>query len=316
MVITETTMSVPGKQEFMLPLLKIAGDGQDHTVAEAMETLARQLQISDADRDILLPSGRQTRFNNRVNWAITDLRISLLLDRVGRGRFKATPRGLEVLAKNPARIDNAFLEQFDEYRAFKIKKNTTVTAAAGDADEGTDAAGPDVTPDERLDAAYKELREALADDVLDRVRSSTPKFFEHLVVDLLVAMGYGGTQASSAQVVGRSGDGGIDGVIPEDRLGLDMVYVQAKKWENAVGPDEIRKFVGSLGEQKAHKGVFITSGTFTGGARQAAERAMNAKVVLIDGEQLAQLMIDHGVGVADHKPYVVKKLDSDYFEGV
>jgi restriction system protein len=129
-------------------------------------------------------------------------------------------------------------------------------------------------------------------------------------------MGYGGTQASSAQVVGRSGDGGIDGVIPEDRLGLDMVYVQAKKWENAVGPDEIRKFVGSLGEHKAHKGVFITSGTFTGGARQAAERAMNAKVALIDGEQLAQLMIDHGVGVADHKPYVVKKLDSDYFEGV
>ncbi|MFM9995632.1 MAG: restriction endonuclease [Phycisphaerales bacterium] len=171
----------------------------------------------------------------------------------------------------------------------------------------------EATPDERLDAAYKELRETLADDLLDKVRGSSPKFFEHLVVDLLVRMGYGGINASRAQVVGKSGDGGIDGVIPEDRLGLDMVYVQAKKWEHPVGPDEIRKFVGSLGEQKAHKGVFITSGEFTSGARTAAEKA-NARVVLIDGDRLAELMIDHGVGVTDHKPYVVKKLDSDYFD--
>jgi len=148
---------------------------------------------------------------------------------------------------------------------------------------------------------------------MEKVRASTPKFFEHLVVDLLVRMGYGGTHGAAAQVVGKSGDGGIDGVIPEDRLGLDMVYIQAKKWAYSVGPDEIRKFVGSLGERKAHKGVFITSGDFTSGAVTAAERA-NARVVLIDGERLAELMIDHGVGVADYKPYVVKKLDNDYFD--
>ncbi len=308
-------MPVPGYQEFMLPILKLAGDSREHTVSEAMETLARQLQISEADRDILLPSGKQTRFYNRVIWAVTYLYKSRLVEKVGRGRFKVAPRGLEVLTKNPGRIDNAFVEQFDEFRAFKTRKSKDVPSGKGDTAENTEVAEADVTPDERLDAAYKELRETLADDLLDRVRSSSPKFFEHLVVDLLVAMGYGGPHASTAQVVGKSGDGGIDGVIPEDRLGLDMVYLQAKKWENAVGPDEIRKFVGSLGEQKAHKGVFITSGAYTSGARQAAERA-NAKVVLIDGEQLVELMIDHGVGVADHKAYVVKKLDSDYFEGV
>lgn len=308
-------MSVPGYQEFMLPLLKLAGDDQEHTVSEALETLAEQMRISPEDRETLLPSGTQTRLYNRVTWATTYLTKSLLLSKVGRGRFRITPRGQDVLKRSPARVDNAFLEQFEEYRVFKTKRAEKAWGTRKGDNGDADGAEADVTPNERLDAAYKELRETLADDLLDRVRGSSPKFFEHLVVDLLVAMGYGGSQASAAQVVGRSGDGGIDGVIPEDRLGLDMVYVQAKKWDNAVGPDEIRKFVGSLGEQKAHKGVFITSGTFTSGARQAAERA-NAKVVLIDGEQLAELMIDHGVGVADYRAYVVKKLDTDYFDGV
>lgn len=307
-------MAIPGYQDFMLPLLRIAADGQEHTVSEAMDTLAEKMNISDLDRDTLLPSGTQTRFYNRVTWAITYLTKSLLLEKPGRGRFRIAPRGQAILAKNPSRMDNAFLEQFPEYRAFKSKKNK-VAASEGMKEPTATDEEPDVTPHERLDAAYKELRETLADDLLERVRVSSAKFFEHLVVDLLVAMGYGGSQATDAKVVGKSGDGGIDGVIPEDRLGLDMVYVQAKKWADAVGPDEIRKFVGSLGEQKAHKGVFITSGTFTAGARTAADRA-NAKVVLIDGEQLAQLMIDHGVGVAVHKAYTVKKLDSDYFEGL
>ncbi len=306
-------MSVPGYQEFMLPLLQIAADDSEHTVSEAMELLANRMQISESERDELLPSGKQTRFYNRITWAITYLYKSMLLQKIDRGKFKISSRGQEILRTNPPRIDNSFLEQFEEFRAFKSKKNKKPGLASAPTETGDTEPEPDVTPDERLDAAYKELRETLADDLLDRVRSSSPKFFEHLVVDLLVAMGYGGSHASAAEVRGRSGDGGIDGVIPEDKLGLDMVYVQAKKWENAVGPDEIRKFVGSLGEQKAHKGVFITSGTFTSGAQQAAERA-NAKVVLIDGDRLAQLMIDNGVGVADHKSYVVKKLDSDYFE--
>jgi restriction system protein len=166
-----------------------------------------------------------------------------------------------------------------------------------------------------LDVAYKELRETLSDELLTRVRAGTPKFFEHLVVDLLVAMGYGGSRVDAAQVVGKSGDGGIDGVIKEDRLGLDMVYIQAKRVESDIGPGAIREFVGSLGEHKASKGVFITSGGFTSGAREAANKA-HTRIVLIDGEQLADFMIDHGVGVSDHKMYTVKKLDSDYFEGV
>ncbi len=190
-----------------------------------------------------------------------------------------------------------------------------MTANGGQITADETAEDVDATPDERLDAAYKEIRETLADDLLDRVRHGTDKFFEYLVVDLLVAMGYGGTHADRSRVVGRSGDGGIDGLIQEDRLGLDTVYVQAKKWQNPVGPDEIRKFAGSLGEQKAHKGVFIISGAFTNGARQAAEKA-NAKVVLIDGEELAELMIDHGVGVADYKLYNIRKVDTDYFDGI
>lgn len=306
-------MAVPGYQEFMLPLLKLAGDGKEHTVTEAMDELAAQFHISDADRESMLPSGTQTRFYNRVTWATTYLHKSALLEKTGRGRFKIAPRGLSVLKSNPPRINNAFLEQFDEYRAFKTKKNKKAALSDGNSEGHVEDSEPEATPDERLDAAYKELRETLADDLLDKVRASSPKFFEHLVVDLLVKMGYGGTHGAAAQVVGKAGDGGIDGVIPEDRLGLDMVYVQAKKWGNSVGPDEIRKFVGSLGEQKAHKGVFITSGEYTSGARIAAEKA-NARVVLIDGERLAELMIDHGVGVTDFKPYIVKKLDSDYFD--
>jgi restriction system protein len=308
-------MAVPGYQEFMLPLVRIASDGKDHTVHEAMDTLAQQMKISPADRDALLPSGTQTRFYNRVTWAITYLSKSLLIVKTGRGRFKIGNRGLDILKTNPPSIDNNFLEQFPEYQAFKTKKREKLI---GDSDTAAISAiekESEITPDEQLDAAYKELRGTLADELLQRVRASTPKFFEHLVVDMLVAMGYGGSRADAAQVVGKSGDGGIDGVIKEDRLGLDMVYVQAKRHENDIGPGAIREFVGSLGEHKATKGVFITSGGFTSGARDAATKA-HSRIVLIDGEQLAEYMIDHGVGVTDYKTYTVKKLDSDYFEGV
>ena len=308
-------MAIPGYQEFMLPMLKLARDGKEHTIAEMLETLAPQMGVSKEEREVMLPSGQQTRFYNRVTWAVTYLTKSILLAKIARGRFKITPRGSEVLTKNPPRIDNAFLEQFPEFQSFKTKRNIEAHSNGEQAGGNEVGADVDATPDERLDAAYKELRETLADDLLEKVRTGTDKFFEYLVVDLLVRMGYGGSQADRGRVVGKSGDGGIDGVIQEDQLGLDMVYIQAKKWQNPVGPDEIRKFVGSLGEQKAHKGVFITSGAYTNGARQAAEKA-NAKVVLIDGEQLAQLMIDHGVGVADHKTYVIKTLDGDYFDGI
>lgn len=304
-------MAIPGYQDLMLPLLQIAADGKEHTVQEAMATLAERLKLSEADREVVLASG-QTRFYNRIMWAETYLYQSALIEKTGRARFKISARGQSVLGSKPSRIDNKFLEQFPEYQAFKArKKRKLATTKGGDAD----AEDSVITPDEQLDVAYKELRETLAAELLQGVRAGTAKFFEHLVVDVLVAMGYGGSHLDAAQVVGKSGDGGIDGVIKEDRLGLDMVYVQAKRHIQDIGPGAIREFVGSLGEHKASKGVFITAGGFTSGAREAAAKA-HFRIVLIDGDQLAEYMIDHGVGVTDYKTYTVKKLDSDYFEGL
>ncbi len=263
----------------------------------------------------MLPSGTQTRLYNRVTWALTYMTKSLLLTKSGRGKFKMAPRGAEVLKKSPTRIDNAFLMQFDEFRAFKNKKKSAAQTVTLVNDEVVEDLDPSLTPLEQVEAGYRELRETLIDELLDRVRAMKPKMFEQLVVDVLVAMGYGGSQLDAAQVVGKSGDGGIDGVIKEDRLGLDMVYVQAKRHEADIGPGAIREFVGSLGEHKATKGVFITCSGFTSGAKDAAAKA-HFRIVLIDGNQLAEYMIDHGVGVTDYKAYTVKKLDSDYFEGV
>lgn len=306
-------MAIPGFQEFMLPLLRIASDGNEHSMEDARGTLAHEMNISNEDREEVLAGG-QTRFCNRVSWAVIYLNQSGLTEKTGRARFKISQRGLDVFKQHPARIDLKFLEQFPEYQVFKTRKRDKAAATSNtDAVESkTKEAG--ITPDEQLDIVYKELRETLANDLLLRVRSGTSKFFEHLVVDLLVAMGYGGSRTDAAQVVGKSGDGGIDGVIKEDRLGLDMVYVQAKRVESDIGPGVIREFVGSLGEHKANKGVFITSGGFTSGARGAASKA-HCRIVLIDGDQLAEFMIDHGVGVTDHKKYIVKKMDSDYFDG-
>lgn len=305
-------MSVPGYQEFMLPLLKIAADGKEHTVADAMKRLAEGFKISEQDQELMLPSGVQTRFYNRVTWALTYLSKSLLVEKTGRGRFRIAARGSDVLKNNPTRIDNKFLNQFPEYQTFKTKRAEKAVQTKKNSDDEIDET---ITPEERLESAHQELREALADDVLRRVRAESPKFFENLVIRLLVSMGYGGGQVDRAQVTGKSGDEGIDGVIREDRLGLDMVYVQAKKWDNTVGPGEIDKFVGSLMRKRATKGVFITSGTFTDGATRAGKEAA-VKVRLIDGEELAELMIDYNVGVAVSDTYVLKKVDSDFFEAV
>ena len=289
----------------MLPLLQIAGDGKEHLLSEVVATLAEQMKISEEERDSLLPSG-QTRVYNRVAWSMTYLSKSLLIEKTGRGRFKIAPRGVDVLKKNPVRIDDSVLSQFPEYQEFKNKPS----------DPGLDPPPPprdDDTPEERLVAAHQELRGALADDLLERVRGGSPKFFEHLVIRLLVAIGYGGGRMDRAEVTGKSGDDGIDGLIREDRLGLDMVYVQAKKWDNPVGPGEIDRFIGSLTRKKATKGVFITCGTFTDGAPRAAKEA-SVRVRLIDGDELASLMIDFNVGVAEAEKYIIKKVDADFFE--
>jgi restriction system protein len=308
-------MAIPGYQEFMLPLVKLASDGQEHKITDAIDKLADQFGIGEQERETMLPSGTQTRLYNRVTWALTYLTKSLLLVKSGRGKFKMAPRGTEQLKKGTTRIDNAFLMQFDEFRAFKNKKNSSAEAIATANNGLAEELDPSLTPLEQVEGGYRALRETLIDELLDRVRGMKPKTFEQLVVDVLVAMGYGGSQLDAAQVVGKSGDGGIDGVIKEDRLGLDMVYIQAKRHEADIGPGAIREFVGSLGEHKATKGVFITCGGFTSGAKDAAAKA-HFRIVLIDGTQLAEYMIDHGVAVTDYKTYTVKKLDSDYFEGV
>lgn len=305
-------MAIPGYQDFMLPLLKMAADGQEHKTLDAVERIADQFELTAEERELMLPSGTQTMLYNRVTWGLTYLTKSLLLEKTGRGRFRITPRGVQVLQSNPSRVDNVFLQQFEEYRSFKSKRNKPDFVDTIGPEKVGGTVADESTPDEQLDEAYKELRDTLADELLTRVRSMTPKRFEQVVVDVLVAMGYGGSRGDAAEVVGKSGDGGIDGVIKEDRLGLDMVYIQAKRYEADIGPAAIREFVGSLGEKKANKGVFITSSGFTAGAVEAAARA-HFRIVLIDGSQLAQFMIDHGVGVADYKTFVVKKLDSDYF---
>ncbi len=299
-------MAVPDFQSLMLPILKIASDGQEHTGGEVVDLLALQFRLTNDERRELLPSGRQARFDNRVAWARAHLKQAGLLENTGRGKFCITKRGLEILQGTPANLNIKFLMQFSEYaesRAASRKSNRH-------AEEGE---GLGQTPEEILESSYQTLRRDLADELLERVKNSSPKFFEGLVVDLLLAMGYGGSRADAGQAVGRSSDGGIDGIIKEDKLGLDVVYIQAKRWEGTVGRPIVQAFAGSLEGQRARKGVLITTSQFSQDARDYVTR-IEKKIVLIDGEQLAQLMIDHCIGVAEVASYIVKKADLDYFD--
>jgi restriction system protein len=298
-------MAVPDFQSMMLPLLKIAGDGQEHSFGEVLDALAMQLQLTDSDRKETLPSG-QSRFDNRVGWARTHLKKAALVESTGRGKFRITERGLEVLKSNPASIDIKFLMQFTEFVDFRNLSRQTSKP------DGEKVEGPDQTPEEALESSYQNLRQALAQELMERIKNCSPRFFEGLVVDLLVAMGYGGSRKDAGQAVGQSGDGGIDGIIKEDKLGLDVVYIQAKRWEGSIGRPVVQAFAGSLEGQRARKGVLITTSQFTQDARDYVNR-IEKKIVLIDGNQLAQLMIDHGIGVAEVANYTVKKIDLDYF---
>lgn len=304
-------MAVPPFQDFMLPFLQFIRDGEEHRITELFTHLAAVFALSDDDLKEVLPSGRETRFRNRVYWARVHLGQAKLLDATGRGRFKITRRGQELLDQHPQRIDNKLLSQFPEFVDFRG------APAKGDAVEAQPelpAENSALSPEEQLETSYQLLRRQLAQALLEQVKKSDPGFFEQLVVDLLVAMGYGGSRADAGQAIGQSGDGGIDGIIKEDRLGLDIVYLQAKRWENAVGSPEVRNFTGSLEGHGAQKGVLITTSRFTKDARDFAQRLQQKKIVLIEGEELANLMIDFGVGVSNVSTYVVKKIDPDYFE--
>lgn len=247
-------------------------------------------------------------FDNRVGWAKSYLKQAGLLEIVGRGYFKITRRGLEVLKERPQQLNTKYLMRFPEFAEFHVYKKKSV-----DVDDNLEQQTNEATPDELLSAGYKQLRETLAAELIEKIKQISPSRFEHLVLDLLLKMGYGGTQEDAGQVVGKSGDGGIDGIINEDRLGLDVIYVQAKRWEADVGRPEIQKFVGALAGNKANKGVFITSSGFTKEARNYANQ-VNQKVVLIDGVMLAELMMDYDLGVSTKDVFTVKRLDSDYFE--
>ncbi|HXX74075.1 MAG TPA: restriction endonuclease [Nitrospiraceae bacterium] len=300
-------MPIPEYQKFFLPVLKIAGDGKNHSYAEMYSSVATEFKLTEEDRAELLPSGTARKFENRVAWAITYLSKARLLDRVSRGIFRISERDAEVLKKKPVELDNKFLRQFPEFLEFA---RGTKISTKRDEDTEEDTLG---TPYETLEEAYQSLRRTLAQELLDRVRACSPQFFERLVVDLLVAIGYGGSRKDAGQAVGRSGDGGIDGIIKEDKLGLDAIYIQAKRWEATVGRPTVQEFAGSLEGHRARKGVLITTSKFSQDAKEYVGR-IEKKIVLVDGEQLAQLMIDHKIGVTEVENYWVHRVDSDYFE--
>ncbi len=297
-------MGIPDYQSIMLPLLEFASDEKEHTLHEAIEALAVKFGLTDKERKELLPSGVQTTFDNRVGWARTYMKKAGLLEYPRRGFFRITPRGLEVLNKKPSRIDVLLLKQFQEFRDFQSLSREQDSEPSQTIGVGT--------PEETFEAAYQKLRQDLASEIIQTLKNCSPTFFERLVVDVLVKMGYGGTRQDAGKAVGRSGDDGIDGIIKEDRLGLDIIYIQAKRWEGVVGRPEVQKFSGALQGHRANKGIFITTSFFSKEAEEYVSR-INSKIVLIDGETLAQLMIDHNVGVSSVASYEIKKIDSDYY---
>ena len=306
-------MTMPDYQSVMLPVLRLAGDGQEHTTAQARDALACELGLTEEDRREMLPSGKQRRFDNRIGWALVYLKHAALLRSTGRGRFRITDRGVTVLQNPPEKITNAFLRQFDEFVQFQSRGRRGDSDDSGIGGEAVEAEEQQ-TPEEAIESTYQQWRQTLRQEVLERARTCSAGFFEQLVLDLLVAMGYGGSRRDAAEAVGRSGDAGIDGIIKEDRLGLDVVYVQAKRWDGTVGRPVVQGFAGSLEGQRARKGILITTSQFSDAARRYVE-VIEKRIVLIDGEQLAELMIDHGIGVTDVATYTVKKVDLDYFEG-
>lgn len=299
-------MPIPDFQTIMLPLLQCFDDGQEHSTQELIETLAKEFSLLEEELNALLPSGKQTIFYNRVGWARTYLTKAGLLEMSRRSYYRITERGRQVLKSNPSRIDMKFLEQFPEYVEFRERESGRRRSK-----ETTDEEG-EKTPEEILEDAYEEIRDGLAQELLILVKQGTPSFFERLVVELLVKMGYGGSRRDAARAVGQAGDEGIDGIIDEDRLGLDTIYIQAKKWDNVVGRPEIQKFVGALMGKRAKKGIFITTSSFSADAVNYIS-SIDAKIVLIDGKRLADLMIDYDVGVTSVTTYQLKRIDSDYF---
>lgn len=299
-------MAVPDFQSFFKPILDIAADNQEHSVKDARQMIRSMMALSDDDLKEMLPSGTQSKFDNRIAWAISYFVQARVLERPKRAYFKITDRGRELHLKNHSKIDVAILKAYPEFQEFHSAK-----ASSPDTSTETDTTVT-ATPEEVLQQAYQSIRNDLASEILEKIKSNSPGYFEKLVVDLLVAMGYGGSRADAGQSLGKTGDEGIDGIIKEDRLGLDVIYLQAKRWDSTVGRPEIQRFVGALHGQRAKKGVFITTGKFSSEAMDYVA-TIDPKVILIDGRTLVEYMIDYNLGVSTATTYEIKRIDSDYF---
>jgi restriction system protein len=304
-------LAIPDFQTVMLPMIEALADGRERTMRELTDLLADRFGLTEDERREVLPSGQQSVFSNRVAWAKSHLKAAGLLENPLRGRVRISDPGRKVLAKAPQAINIRFLRQFSSYCAFIGKAQPKDVPGAGS--EVVGAIEEQRTPLELIDAAYRSLRQATTEELLSRLRACSPAFFESIVVRLLMAMGYGGV-AGHGTVTGRSGDGGIDGVIRQDKLGLDVVCIQAKRWEGPVGRPVIQGFVGSMDYIRAKKGVIMTTSGFTKDAADFVDRIEGKKVVLIDGDQLAELMIEHGLGVVTAKTYELKEVSNDFFD--
>ncbi len=298
-------MPIPTMYDLTLPILELLGDGESYHNSALADQLALRFKLTEAERNERTSSG-QRRFSNRISWARMELKNAVLLKYTRPGTSLITDRGRQVLADKPHRIDRPFLNQYEEYRQTQ-KKNTNGSDNDVPNNEDED------TPEENLKAAHETIRSYLANEILEIVKNCSPSFFEQLVVDVLVGIGYGGSREEAGQAVGRSRDRGIDGIISEDRLGLEVIYIQAKRWEGPVGSPQVRDFVGALAGQKAGKGVLITTSSFTQDARDFV-KAVGTRIILIDGRQLADFMIESNVGVTTEATYELKRIDIPYFE--
>lgn len=305
-------MAIPDFQTLMLPLLDIIGDNQEHEIRDVYSALGDRFLLTPEERSLQSPNSHNIVFNNRVGWTKTHLKKAGLLENPSRGVVRITPRGLEVLRQHPDRVDMNYLSRYEEYNTFRTRTKIDGTEEECDSADDNATNPPKLTPFELLEENYRIIRDQLADELLEQIQSSSPAFFERLVVDLLLAMGYGGSRKDAGEAIGQSNDEGIDGIIKEDKLGLDVIYIQAKRWQHAVGRQEIQGFVGSLEGKRARKGIFITTSQFTKNATEYV-KSIEKKVILIDGIRLTQFMIDHSVGVTDVTSYIIRRVDSDYF---
>ncbi len=306
---------IPDYQSLMLPLLKFISDGEIHSTQDAVTFLSNELKLTEDELNEWLPSKKQKTFHNRVYWAKAHLKMSGAIENISKGLFKITDKGNSILSTNPDSVNVKYLMSlFPDYeekiKSFRDTKKSDTILTLTENNEGADM---EQTPEELIESGYQKIRKSLEQELLSKLKTVHPYFFEKIVVELLVKMGYGGSIQDAGKAIGKSGDEGIDGIIKEDKLGLDVIYIQAKRWEGVIGRPEIQRFIGALAGQRAKKGVFITTSFYTKEAMLYATQ-MDTKIVLIDGEKLSQYMIDYNLGVSVQNLYEIKKIDSDYFE--